>query len=28
MRHFYAEWAHRMGRSPSDPMAERSLAAE
>ncbi|HZS83232.1 MAG TPA: aromatic ring-hydroxylating dioxygenase subunit alpha [Stellaceae bacterium] len=28
MRHFYAEWQRRMGRSPSDPMRELSLAAE
>ncbi|HEX3499673.1 MAG TPA: aromatic ring-hydroxylating dioxygenase subunit alpha [Stellaceae bacterium] len=28
MRHFYAEWARRMGRSPADPLADSVLAAE
>jgi len=28
MRHFYAEWARRMGRSPADPTAQLSIAAE
>jgi methanesulfonate monooxygenase large subunit len=28
MRHFYTEWARRMGRSPSDPFAAALLAAE
>jgi methanesulfonate monooxygenase large subunit len=28
MRHFYAEWGRMMGRSPSDPMRLRSIAAE
>ena len=28
MRHFYAEWARRMGRSPSHPMELHGIAAE
>jgi methanesulfonate monooxygenase large subunit len=28
MRHFYAEWARLMGRSPSDPMSGVGMAAE
>ena len=27
MRHYYAEWGRRMGRSAADPFNERSLAA-
>jgi methanesulfonate monooxygenase large subunit len=28
MRHFYAEWSHRMGRAASDPTKPGSMAAE
>ena len=28
MRHFYTEWARRMGRSPSDPLDGTLMAAE
>jgi methanesulfonate monooxygenase subunit alpha len=28
MRHFYAEWGRRMGRSPAEPMAQPQIAAE
>jgi methanesulfonate monooxygenase subunit alpha len=28
MRHYYTEWARRMGRSPSFPMSDIGLAAE